>query len=136
MPSIRKEIRIEASPEQVWAAVRDVGAVHRRLVPGYTADTRIEGDTRLLLLSNGDTVRESIVDVDDEARRMAYAVKESRTPLRHHHATFQVVDEGDGGSRLVWITDFLPRELAPEIRMRIERGASIMKMTIEAAKTV
>ena len=34
MASIRKEILIEASTEHVWAAVRDVGALHQRLVPG------------------------------------------------------------------------------------------------------
>jgi hypothetical protein len=30
MASIRKEILIEARAENVWAAVRDVGALHRR----------------------------------------------------------------------------------------------------------
>lgn len=134
MASIRQEIRIDAPPERVWNAVRDVGAVHRRLVPVYTADTRLEGHERILILSNGDTVRESIVDIDDQSRRMAYAVKESRTPLMHYHASFQVLDGCDGGSLLVWITDFLPDELAPEIRLRVRRGASIMKETIEAAE--
>ena len=33
MACIHKEIVIEASPEHVWAAVRDVGAVHERLTP-------------------------------------------------------------------------------------------------------
>ena len=31
MASIRKEILVNAPPEQVWDAVRDVGAVHQRL---------------------------------------------------------------------------------------------------------
>jgi len=38
MASIRKEILIDAPPEDVWAAVRDVGAVHRRLAPGFVVD--------------------------------------------------------------------------------------------------
>lgn len=132
MATIRKEIRIEAKPEQVWDAVRDVGAVHRRFVPGYTVDTRLDGDYRILTFANGAVVRELIVAVDDEARRMAYAVVEGRMPLVHHHASFQVFAENDSRSRLVWITDFLPHELAAEIRMRVERGAEVMKQTIEA----
>jgi carbon monoxide dehydrogenase subunit G len=131
MASIRQEILIEATPEQVWAAVRDVGAVHRRLVPGYIVDTRFDGDTRILTLPSGGVVRELIVDVDDEARRLPYAVVEGRMPIVHHHASFQVFAKGASHSRLVWITDVLPNELAAEIRMRVERGAVVMKQTLE-----
>ncbi len=133
MASIHKEIVIEVAPEQVWAAVRDVGAVHRRLVPGHVVGTRLDGDTRILTFPSGGVVRELIVAVDDEARRLAYAVIEGRMPLAHHHASFQVFAEGESRSRLVWITDVLPHELAAEIRLRVERGAVIMKQTLEEA---
>jgi len=43
MASIRKEIRIDAAPEKVWDAVRDIGNIHKRLVPGFVADCRMEG---------------------------------------------------------------------------------------------
>ena len=131
MASIHKEIVIEVAPEKVWAAVRDVGAVHRRLVPGYAVDTHLDGDFRILTMPNGDVVRELIVDIDDERRRLAYAVIETRMPLVHHHASFQVFAEGENRSRLVWITDALPNTLATEIRMRVERGAIVMKQTLE-----
>ena len=133
MASIRQEILIEATPEQVWAAVRDVGAVHLRLVPGQVVDTRLEGDSRILTFANGAVVRELIVAVDDEARRLAYAVVEGRMPLVHHHASLQVFADGAGRSRLVWITDVLPHTLAGEVRLRVERGAAIMKQALEAA---
>lgn len=131
MATIRQDIVIEATPEQVWEAVRDVGAVHRRLLPGYVVATSIEGDTRLLTFPGGGVVRELIVAVDDEAHRLAYAVVESRMSLMHHHASFQVFAEGASYSRLVWITDVLPHELAAAIRLRVERGAIVMKETIE-----
>ena len=35
MASIRREIVIEARPADVWDAIRDVGAVHTRLAPGF-----------------------------------------------------------------------------------------------------
>jgi Polyketide cyclase / dehydrase and lipid transport len=130
--TIRQEIVIEAAPEHVWAAVRDVGAVHRRLVPGHVVDTRLDGDTRILTFPSGGVGRELIVGVDDEARRLAYAVVEGRMPLVHHHASFQVFGEGASRRRLVWITDVLPHELAAEIRLRVERGAIVMKQTLEA----
>ncbi len=133
MASIRKEILINAPPERVWDAVRDVGAVHRRLTPGLTLDTQLEGDTRTLTFASGATARELIVSIDDETRRLANAVVEGRMPLLHHHATFQVFPDGKNQSRLVWITDFLPHTLAAEIRARVERGAIVMKRALEEA---
>jgi len=132
--SIHHEIVISSRPEEVWAAIRDVRAVHLRLLPGRVLDTRLHGDVRSLTLADGAVVRELIVDVDDQARRLAYAVVDgTRLPLTHHHASFQVFAEGSDRSRLVWITDFLPGTLAPQVRARIERGAAEMKRALEEA---
>ncbi|GAA0978221.1 hypothetical protein GCM10009555_040810 [Acrocarpospora macrocephala] len=134
MASIHTEVVINSRPEQVWAAIRDVGAVHLRLLPDRVVDTRLEGDVRILVLPDGRTIRELIVDVDDTARRLAYAVVEgARPPITHHHASFQVFPEGSDRSRLVWITDLLPDALATETRARVERGAQDMKRTLEDA---
>ncbi|WP_051468603.1 SRPBCC family protein [Actinomadura oligospora] len=134
MASVRHEIVIDASPEQVWDVLRDVGAVHERLLPGRVADTRVEGDERFLTFPDGHVIRELILAVDDEARRLAYAVVEGARPaVDRHHASFEVRPEGERAARLVWITDVLPHALAPEIRVRTERGVVEMKRAIEAA---
>src|SRR5258708_32813884 len=104
MASIRKEILIEARPENVWAAVRDVGAVHQRLVPGVLVDARLDGDARVVTFANGAVARELLVDIDDEARRFAYAVVEGPLGGKHHNASRQVFAPGSGRSRLVWVT--------------------------------
>ena len=74
MASIRREILIEARPEVVWDAVRDVGAVHERLAPGFVVDTRLEDGARVVTFASGLVAREVIVDVDDGARRLVWAV--------------------------------------------------------------
>ena len=130
MASIRKEIVIEASPKQVWDAVRDVGAVHERLAPGFVVDTRLEAGARVVTFANGLVARELIVDVDDEARRLAWAVVGSPR-LTHHNASMQVFDDGDRGSRVVWIADLLPNEIAGTIAAMIEEGLGAMKKTLE-----
>jgi hypothetical protein len=120
----------------VWDVLRDVGAVHRRLLPGRVHDVSIDGDVRTLTMPDGHVVRELIVAVDDDERRLAYAVVEgSRPPLQHHHATFQVFAEGDAQSRLVWITDILPSSLAGLIHARTERGVEEMRQAIERSGT-
>ncbi|MEO3855277.1 SRPBCC family protein [Acrocarpospora sp. B8E8] len=134
MASIHTEVVINSRPEQVWAAIRDVGAVHLRLLPDRVVDTRLEGDVRVLTFPGGRIIRELIVDIDDTTRRLAYAVIEgARQPITHHHASFQVFPEDSDRSRLVWITDLLPDALAAETRVRVERGAQDMKRTLEEA---
>lgn len=133
MSSIRKDIPIEASPEKVWAAIRDVGAVHRHLVPGLVTDVRMDGDDRIVTFANGKTIRELIVDIDDSALRLAYAAVGGI--CKHHHATMQVFVEGPQRSRLVWITDMLPDEVAVPVGALIEQGSAIIKQTLEADHT-
>jgi carbon monoxide dehydrogenase subunit G len=113
MATIYKEILLEAAPEEVWDAVRDVGAVHERLVPGVLVDTRMDGNARIVTFANGLVVRELIVTIDDAARRLVYASVAGRAT--HHNASFQVFSEGQNRTRLVWITDVLPDELAVPI---------------------
>ena len=129
MASIRKEIPLDVPADQVWDAVRDVGALHRRLVRGFVVDTKLDGDARIVTFGNGMVVRELIVDIDDGARRLVWSARGGR--LTHHNASAQVFADGDGRSRLVWIADLLPNELAGDIRTMIEPGAAAMKATLE-----
>ena len=48
MASIHREISIDAPPEHVWSAARDVGALHTRLVPGFVIDTKLEDGVRVV----------------------------------------------------------------------------------------
>jgi carbon monoxide dehydrogenase subunit G len=131
MASIRKEISLDARPEDVWAAIRDVGAIHQRLAPGFVTDTRMEGDAaRVVTFVNGVVVRELIVDVDDERRRLAYAAVGGRST--HHSASFEVLAEGPERTRLVWIADVLPHEVAAPIGEMMDQGARVMQRTLSA----
>ena len=131
MASIRKEISIQASPEHVWEAIRDVNAVHRRLAPGFVLDVRPDGDVRIVTFANGAVVRELIVDVDDRARRIAYAVVESPLQMTHHHATMEVLREGADRSRIVWIADVFPNAAAGQVGPMMEQGSEVMKQNLE-----
>jgi hypothetical protein len=127
--SIRKDILFKADPETVWAAVRDVGEVHRRLVPNVLVDARLEHDARVVTFANGTVIRELIVDIDDVTRRFVYAAVGGRS--KHHNASMQVFAEPNGGSRLVWITDVLPNEAIGPIAGLMEQGAQAMARALD-----
>jgi carbon monoxide dehydrogenase subunit G len=128
MATIRKEIRIDASPADVWSAVRDFGAVHSRLAPGFVVDTQVDGEVRTVTFGNGMVARESLVELDDQRRRLAYAIVGGRAA--HYNASMLVNDDGRGGTLAVWTIDVLPHELGGPIGAMAAQGASVMQATL------
>jgi carbon monoxide dehydrogenase subunit G len=131
MASIRNEIALRASPERVWDAVRDFGAVHQRVAPGFLTDGKLEGnEVRVVTFANGAVARETLVSSDDMSRRLVYAIMDQR--FKHYSASVQVLAEGDG-SRVVWIIDLLPDDLAGYVTQMAQQGAAAMKTALEKA---
>ena len=130
MASVRKEITVAASTAGIWEALRDVGNVHKRVVPGFVTDCRMEGEARIVTFANGMVAKELIVDVDDPARRLAWSARSER--LEHHNASVQVFDDGPGRCRVVWTADVLPHAMAKHVGAMMEQAMPIMKKTLES----
>lgn len=129
MASIHKEIRLAASADDVWDAVRDVGNIHTRLCPGFLTDCRMDGpDARIVTFGNGMVVKELIIDLDEKARRVAWSAVGGR--MSHHNASMQIFAEA-ADCRAVWIADLLPNDLAGAIAGMIDQGLAAMKKTLE-----
>src|SRR5262245_46830835 len=129
MATIYKEAEIGRSADFVWYARRVVGAIHKRLVPGFVVECKLEGDSRLVTFGNGMTVREVIVAVDDKTRRHAWSARGE--PLTHHNASIQVFAEGADKCRVVWIADVMPNEVADTVGEMMSQGLAAMKRTLE-----
>jgi carbon monoxide dehydrogenase subunit G len=130
MASIHEEVLVNVSPAQVWDAMRDVGQIHVRLVPGFVIDCRLDGEVRTVTFGNGMVVREPIVDVDEKRRRVSWAAVGEQ--FAHYNASLQVFDEGEK-SRIVWISDFLPHALAETVGAMTKQALATMKQTLERA---
>ena len=128
MATIHKDIPIDAHPDDVWAAVRDFGAVHQRLVPGFVLDARLDGDARIVTFANGTVARELLVDCDEARRRLVYAVISER--LKQHSASVQVLADGGTRARLIWIVDLLPHEMAPYVEGQMDQAALAMQKAL------
>ena len=129
MASVIKEIATKARAEDAWAAIRDIGALHTRLVPGFVVDTRLEPGIRVVTFANGATIREPIVSLDETARRLVWSAEGGRTT--HYNASVQVLSGSDGAAKIVWIADFLPDALADEIAAAMDTGLAAMKRTLD-----
>jgi hypothetical protein len=129
MASVRREIVTKASIDDVWSAIRDVGALHTRLVPGFVTDTKLEGTVRIVTFGNGMVVREPIVTVDDQERRLVWSAEGGIT--KYYNASVQVLANDDGSSKVVWIADFLPDSAATAISSAIDTGMAVMRNTLD-----
>jgi len=125
MASIHKDVALDAPAAEVWAAVRDFGALHTRLVPGFVLHTRRDGDLRIVSFANGTVAHEMLVDCDDARQRLVYAVKSER--VAQHSASVQVIADGESHCRLVWIVDVLPNEIAGYMSAQMDEAARAMQ---------
>jgi hypothetical protein len=129
--SIRKEILIDAAPVKVWDALRDFGALHERLVPGFVTDCRMDGPDRIVTFANGAVMREVLIDLDDDDRRLVWTIVDG--PYRHHQGAAQVLTEGEG-SRFVWTADLLAEDdVVAQTSEAMKMGIATVKKTLEAA---
>jgi hypothetical protein len=128
MATVRKEFRSARSAGEVWEKLRRFEAVHE-LAPGFVTATQMEpSGARVVTFANGMKVREWLVSVDDDARRLVYAILD-HPKYTHYSAAAQVFEEGTG-SRFVWTVDFLPDEMAGMQAASMEAGAAAMKAAL------
>jgi carbon monoxide dehydrogenase subunit G len=127
MATIRKEVEIDAPVAAAWDALRDVGALHTRLAPGFVKDTKMDGNARIVTFTNGMTTREDIVSIDETAHRVCWAVVGQK--FTHFNGAAQVLTDG-AGCRFIWTTDLLPDDLAPAVEQMMTAGIAAIRKTL------
>lgn len=124
MASIHNDVPLSVPARDVWDAVRDFGALHQRLVPGFVTACTLDGDARIVTFANGSVAREVLVGCDDARQRLVYAINSER--LTHYSASVQVIADGEAKCRLVWIIDMLPNELAAYVQEQTKAAVIAM----------
>lgn len=130
MASVRKEITTKARPDAVWDAIRDVGALHTRLVPGFVVDTQLVPGARVVTFANGLVATEPIVDLNEADRRLVWSAQGGK--LAHYNASVQVFTAAEGHARVVWIADFLPHEAKEMVEPMMAQGMAAMQRAMDA----
>ena len=129
MATIRSEIKTRARPGEVWSAIRDIGALHTRLVPGFVTDTKLESGARVVTFVNGTVLREPIVTLDDATRRLVWTHEGGRA--RHYNGALEVSELADGMTSVVWTADFLPDDISAYMSRAIEAGMAAMQRSLD-----
>jgi hypothetical protein len=131
MACIHRETIIDVDPAQAWDALRDWGALHQRLAPGFVRDVRLDGEDRIVTFDSGAVLREVLVDRDEERRRLAWTIVDG--PYTHHHGVAEIGEADGGRARFAWTTDVLPHALAAPTAENMDRGLAAIQATLESA---
>jgi hypothetical protein len=84
----------------------------------------MDGDARIVTFVNGAVVREPIVTIGDQERRLVWSALGGGTT--HYNSSAQVFPEGDHRSR-IWTSDLLPNEIAPTIAGMMDLGIAAIR---------
>ena len=108
MASIRREIRIDASADDVWRVVGRPELLHLWF-PGIV-DCTVDGSTRVITTGTGIPMPEAIVTNDSLQRRFQYTI--TAPIFRHHLGTIDVIDLDDHSCLVVYSPDADPSVMA------------------------
>jgi Polyketide cyclase / dehydrase and lipid transport len=131
MATVTREAALDAGADECFDALRDFGAVHERLAPGFVTGCQLTGPTvRRVTFFNGAVVTEELVAIDEARRRLVYTLTDGLPTCTFYGAAAQVVPEGEGRCRFVWTLDVLPDELEPRLAAMMDRGIDAIAATL------
>lgn len=123
MASITKTIPAAAGSKVAWKKISDIGAVDKLVE--MIASCSLDGDVRTCTLPDGQAIKERVITVDEDVKRVVYTVTEGPLPMEFHCASVQVVEE-DNQTNVVWIVDVKPDELAAPLSEMMDGAAQSM----------
>ena len=121
------EIDVDGTPEDVWVLVGDFGGI-AGWMPGMES-CRLEGEDRILD-TMGMTITEKLIARDDATRAITYAIVDG-VPIESHEATITVTPTGSG-SRVTWVVDAAPDEMADLMQGVYQGSLEALKAHVEA----
>lgn len=132
MGTVTHAVVIDAPAGEAWDAISDVGQLHVRVAPGLVADTRLEddGDVRIVTFANNAVLKEHIISNDPGTMRLAWTA--SGGPWTHHNASLQIRADG-AGCTVTWTADVLPAAAAATVAHFVETGLATFKAHLESA---
>jgi carbon monoxide dehydrogenase subunit G len=113
MATIQRTITVTAQPAEIWALVRDFGAVGA-WVPGVPplelrgGASDAVGTQRVSGAGTDQEVVEQLVIQDETELRSEYTIASSPLPIRDYRAAISVVPSGSGNALVDWTATYEP----------------------------
>ena len=128
MSTATAELAMNATPDAVWELVGDFYGIGGWM-PGIET-CEADGDDRLIGMM-GMTIREHLVNLDEDAKALTYSITDG-APVESHEATITVHD-ADGGSRVTWDVTATPDDMAALMQGLYQQALEALKTKVETA---
>ena len=128
MATIQKVIDVEASVEDVWDKIANVGSISDFV--GFITESQLDGDIRVCKMTDGGVLEEKIISIDNALRRVAYCITSAPLDLEFHSASMQVIPNGDSAS-MIWITDIKPDSMTEQFDPLFEEALPGIRAALE-----
>ena len=106
---VEKSITVNASPDKVWAIVKDFGGIQKwePLVTDSKVEKKGEDTLRTLTLKSGGKVIERLKGIDDEAMKLKYEIVEGAIPVADYNSFIMVAKGSNPNeSTVTWVGRF------------------------------
>jgi hypothetical protein len=127
--SVRRQVRIARSPDDVWAIVGDPSRI-AEWFPGIVR-AEVDADRRTIHTGSGIPMPELILTNDPLQRRFQYRITAGL--FKEHLSTLDVLDLEDGTSLVVYSADAEPATMALVIAGAAGNALEHLRDTMEGA---
>ena len=128
MATIKRQVVLDKHPDEVWKELADFSAAGR-LFAGALTGCETRGDRRTITLANGLRIDQRLVTLDPHERRLVYTNLNGF--FTHHIASMQILPKGNGCT-FVWISDFLPNEVAEKFAPLVDASCAAFQRSFGA----
>jgi hypothetical protein len=129
MTTLRSSVLLDRTASEVWEVVRDTSEVSS----WFPSMVSSSGDAakRTVVLTDGSSIIEEIVTLDDDLRRMQYRAVGGDLPIDNHLGTVDVFDVGDGRTLVAYSTEIEPADLAGAFHAAIDEAVGNLDSYLE-----
>ena len=130
--TVVETITIKATPDQVWAAVKDFDSLDK-WHPGFSKDVLVKGanntkgTVRELTIKDGPSFKEELLHFSEKKHSYTYRIIDSPLPITGYKSTLTVKPAKDGATDVTWVGHFQrknPADAPPEA----ESDAGVTKL--------
>lgn len=112
MASIHHVEELDVSVEVAWDFLERYARAEAHVFSLSVAERMVD-DVRVITLADGSEIWERNVTLDPVRRRTVYTMT-GLHGSQHHQAEMRIEQTPEGAARIVWVTDYLPHEIADE----------------------
>ena len=108
MTEVSLSSSVPISPDKVWELIGGFNALPDWHPAVEKSELEEDGSVRRLTLMGGGSIVERLEKMDEGSHCYEYSIVESPLPVSNYKSRLELVDDGKGGTKINWSSEFVP----------------------------